>query len=300
MTMNITMLGTAAGAPTPERGHTGMVLSHQGRVFLFDCGENAQVKLQEAGAKFMRINEVFITHFHGDHFFGLPGFLFSMSLAERTKGIALYGPRGAAVEFDRVATLGHQQLKYGIEPHEVRSGVVYSTDRFRVEASPVEHGNVPAVAYAFIEEDRFKIDRAKAAELGLENSPHLSRLQIGRTVEHDGGTVGPDDVASRVVPGRKVVYSGDTRPCGAMRKLAKGADVLVHESTYSATDADRAKEFGHSTTVEAATVAKEADVKRLILTHISKRYDDPDALLAEAREVFPATDIAFDLMSLEI
>ena len=291
--LRITFLGTSAGMPTRTRNVASVAVTMDGRVLLFDCGEGTQHQLMQSAVRFGAIDAIFLTHLHGDHLFGLPGLLSSMSLNAREKPLALYGPAGTAA-FMRSLPLYH--TSFDVEIHEIDPGRVRSADGYAVDAAPLVH-SAPCFAFRIVEDDRpGEFDVARAAALGIPPGPAYGRLQRGETV----GDIKPSDVLGPTRPGRRIVYCTDTRPCDAAVELARGADLLIHEATYGSDMAAEAVERFHATAVEAATVARDASVAQLILTHISPRYTDAAVLLAEARAVFAATELASDHAVFEV
>jgi ribonuclease Z len=288
--MRITFLGTSAGMPSRERNVASVAITIEGSTLLFDCGEATQHQLMRSGVRMGSIDAVFITHLHGDHLFGLPGLLASMSLNARSAPLTVVGPSGLR-EFIASLPLFHTSFEVRVvDPGE------FAGDEFRVVAAAVEH-SAPCFAYAVIEDDRpgvFNVERAR--ELGVPEGPSFGRLQRGETV----GGVQPSDVMGPPRRGRRIVYCTDTRPCAAAVALARDADVLIHEATYANDMAAEAGARFHSTAAEAAGVAREAGVTQLILTHVSPRYLDPAPLLAEARALFSNTEIASDLACFEV
>lgn len=291
--IRITFLGTSAGMPTRARNVASVAVTLDGQVLLFDCGEATQHQLMRSAVRFGAIEAIFLTHLHGDHLFGLPGLLSSMSLNAREKPLALYGPKGTEA-FMRALPLYH--TSFDVEIHEIAPGRVRRGDGYTVDAAPLVH-SVPCFAFRIVEDDRSgEFDVARAAALGLPPGPAYGRLQRGETV----GDIKPADVLGPTRPGRRLVYCTDTRPCDAAVELARGADLLIHEATYGSDMAAEAVERFHSTAAEAAEVAREAGVEKLILTHISPRYIDPSGLLDEARAVFAPTDLASDHAVFEV
>jgi ribonuclease Z len=288
--LKITFLGTSAGMPSRERNVACVAMTIDGATLLFDCGEATQHQLLRSGVRMGSIDAVFLTHLHGDHLYGLPGLLSSMSLNARERPLAVIGPPPLR---DYLAALPHFHTTFEVvisEPGEHRG------DGWRVAAAALEH-SVPCFAYALIEDDRpGAFDVARATALGVQPGPLFGRLQHGETV----GEVRPSDVMGPPRRGRRVVYCTDTRPCASAATLASGADILIHESTYADDMAAEAHARFHSTASEAAVVARDAGVARLILTHISPRYLDPSPLLAEARAVFASTELAADLASFDV
>jgi ribonuclease Z len=245
---------------------------------------------------------VFVSHMHGDHVLGLPGLLQSMSLLDRREKLWIYGPVGIRAFVEAIKKTVQFVLTFPVDICEIKcDGVVCDEKEYYVEAVRTAHV-IPSFAYSLVEKPRsgrFSPDRAKA--LGVPEGPLWSELQHGKNVKNNAGKiVKPGQVVGPVRPGLKIVYSGDTRSTRSLVKLAKGADLLVHEATLMDELADRARRDGHSTPSQAASIAKKAGVKRLILTHVSARYRDVAPMLKEARKIFPATEIAEDFMMSEL
>jgi len=301
MEMKVVTLGTGGAIPTVRRSLPATVLIRQGEMLLFDCGEGTQLQMRRARVGYGRLTKIFISHLHGDHLAGLPGLLMTMSLLSRDKPLSIYGPPGLEqfVQVARKTFRFHHQ--YGLTIRESEGGLVDQGEGYRVTASPMDH-SIFALGYALTEEDRpgeFNLQRA--AELGIPEGPLFGRLQQGRGVTlEDGREVRPEEVLGPPRPGRKFVHALDTRPCEAVVKLARGADLLIHDGMFAEELAEDARQMGHSTAAGAARDAKAAGVRQLLLSHISQRYRSVKVLLEEARIVFPNTLAARDLMSLEI
>jgi ribonuclease Z len=269
-------------------------------VLLFDCGEGTQRQFMSSSVSYMKVTDVFITHLHGDHFLGLPAMMQSMNFGGRTKDLRVHGPPGTVGAVRAMLGLGYFTPGYGIYARDLEEDEAVAFPGFRVTAFPVDH-TVPAYGYV-LEEDprpgRFNLERAK--ELGVPEGPAFRRLQAGETVEVGGRPVIPDQVLGPKRRGRKLVISGDTRPCERLVRAALGADLLIHESTLHSTLKKEAMEYGHSTSRDAAEVARAADARMLYLYHFSNRYEDAGPLLEEARGIFPATYLAEDLASVQV
>lgn len=297
--MIITFLGTSAGTPTQDRGMPSILLEVGGELLLLDCGEGTQRQLMKAKASLGKKMKVFITHMHGDHIFGLPGMIQTMNLINRTNPLEIFGPPGLG-EFIRQTTVPAMcQPSFDLQVHEVAEGQgwreIFRCKHYRIIGSWGEH-SVPNIAYR-IEVGgslgRFLPEKAK--EKGVPEGPLWGMLKSGKAVTlEDGRTVSPEEVLGEPVRGVSIVYSGDTRPCEAVRRLAEGADLLIHEATFSEDLRARAEAEGHSTARGAAELAKEARVGRLIITHFSARYQNAALLEDEAKEVFPETVAAKD------
>jgi ribonuclease Z len=300
--LHVIFLGTAGSIPTPQRGLPAIAIQRKGELILFDCGEGVQRQMIRAGVGFHRKTKVFITHMHGDHMLGLPGLFQTMSLLDREKPLEIYGPEGIKAFVDAIRQTVQFSLTFPIEVSEIKNpGVVCEEKEYEICATWANH-MTPSLAYALIEKTRpgkFHADRAKS--LGVPEGPLWSRLQHGSAVKlPNGRVVKSEEVLGPPRPGRKIVYTGDTRSSENLIKFAQNADLLIHDATFDDELWERAHEDGHSTPSQAAETAKEAGVKLLILTHISARYKDPTLLLEQARKVFPHVDVAEDFMKIEL
>jgi len=298
--MEITFLGTSGCIPTEKRGLSAVAVDFLGELLLFDCGEGTQRQMRQIGLNFMRLDHVFLTHLHADHFLGLGGMIQSMDFLERDRPLNIYGPPGVSETIRALLTLGTFELEtFKVNTHEVSSGLVLDGGRYTISCAKTIHTR-GSVAYCLEEKAHRKFDKPKALALGIPEGRLYSKLQNGETVSVNGKTFTPDDVLDDPIPGRKLVYTGDTRPSKNIVKLAHGADVLIHDCMFSLEDEENTKEAAHSTTKEAAAIAKEAGAKKLYLTHISQRYTEPAKLEAEAREIFPESYVAEDLMRVKV
>lgn len=299
--LSVTFLGTGAACPTVERNVSGLALQREGETLLFDCGEGTQRQMMRYGVGFT-FAEVFFTHFHADHMLGIIGLLRTMGLQDRTAPVTLYGPPGAERILGAAMNLGVERNKFPVAVQEVRPGECLHRAEYDIVVFETDH-RADTVGYALAEHIRLgRFHPERARELGVPEGPLWGELHRGRSVRlDDGRVVGPEDLVGPPRRGRTVVYSGDTRPHLALIEAARGADLLIHEATFGGDEAERAVETGHSTASEAARVAVEAGVRRLVLTHISPRYSrDAPELLAEARGVFPDTLIARDGMVVDV
>jgi ribonuclease Z len=299
--LSVTFLGTSASIPTIDRNVAGLAVQREGETLLFDCGEGNQRQMMRYGVGFT-FREIFFTHYHADHMLGVTGLLRTLGLQDRTAPVLLYGPKGAQRVLGAAIVLGIERNKFPVEILEVKPGDRLARDEYDVVVFETEH-RADTVGYALVEHPRlgrFNPDRAR--ELGIPEGPLWGELHKGKTISlPDGKTVGPADLVGAPRRGRTLVYTGDTRPHLAVIEAARGADLLVHEATFGGDEQDRAQETGHSTAAEAARVAAEAGARRLVLTHISSRYNrDTAELLAEAKAVFPETVIARDGMTLDV
>jgi ribonuclease Z len=299
--MKVVTLGTGGAIPTARRSLPATALIRQGEMLLFDCGEGAQLQMRRAHTGFGRLTKVFISHLHGDHLAGLPGLLMTMALLSRDMPLKIFGPPGLK-RFVKVARETFRfRSEYQITVLEIEGGRVDEGSGYRMEARPMDH-SIFTLGYALIEQDRpGEFDLKRALELGVPEGPLFGRLQRGQSVTlEDGRVILPQEVLGSPRKGRKFVYALDTRPCRAVVELAKDADFLLHDGMFAQELVEDAHQMGHSTAAQAAQIAKEAGVRQLLLSHISQRYRDERILLQEAREIFPRTAVARDLMSVEI
>jgi ribonuclease Z len=299
--LKLLFLGTSAARPTVERSVSALAVVREGETLLFECGEGTQRQMMRYGVSF-GLSEVFFTHFHADHFLGVIGLVRTLGLQGRTDPMRFYGPKGARRLLGAALGLGVERVPFEVEITELEPEAALHREGYEVLTFAADHGG-SALGYVLVEKDRLgKFDPAKAKELGVPEGPLWGRLQRAEAVTlDDGRVVEPGAIVGAPRPGRKVVYSGDTRPCKATIEAAIGADVLIHEATFSLEEAERAKETDHSTAHEAAEVARMAKARRLVLTHLSARYSrDAGPLLDEARAVFPETVIAKDGMEIEV
>ena len=303
MSMRVTFLGTGGAVPTTERGPSALLVERDGERLLFDCGEGTQRQMMRFGTGFT-ISHLFVTHLHGDHVLGLPGLVQTLGFNERTQPLAVHGPPGTReMLYDLVHAAGTDP-SFPVRVNEVSPGsVALSTDGYEIRAFRTEHRTV-SVGYVLVEDDRpGRFDRERAEEeLDIPPGPAYGRLHAGEPVTlDDGRTIQPDQVVGPPRPGRRLAYTGDTRPTEVIGEASECADLLIHDATFVDDERGRARSTGHSTAVEAAELAARADVRRLALTHVSARYaSDASPLEREARaaladagsdaETFVATD----------
>jgi ribonuclease Z len=304
--MKLIFLGTSASLPSLRRQVSATALDLGPEILLLDCGEGTQLQYRRARLRPGKLRRVLISHFHGDHLFGLPGLLTSLQMMSRKAPLHLIGPQSLKTYVDFVQRFSGFALEYELVFHPVdpeSPAELIVTPSYRIDTIPLQHGR-SCVGYVIVENDRpGKFNLQRAEELGIPSGPLRSRLQAGERVQlPDGRWVSPDEVLGPPRPGRRLVYALDTRPCEAVLQAAQRADVLIHDATFDHTRRDLAVETDHSTVVEAAELARAAQVKMLVLTHISTRYDEDDdeMLLEQARSVFENTLLAHDLMTVQV
>lgn len=299
--MKLIFLGTGGSIPTPQRGLPAIALRREGELMLFDCAEGTQRQMALAKLSPLKLDAIFITHLHGDHFLGLAGLVQTMSLQDRTKKLEVFCPWGEGERIESYLRIPHYTLTFEVDVRELKPGDEIRREEYHILTSNVDH-SAPSIAYALVEDERpGKFYPEKAITLGVKPGPDFSRLKSGESIKlRDGGVVKPAQVMGPPRPGRKIVYVGDTRPCNHIVELSRGADVLIHDCTLDDELAEKAAESAHSTPSEAAKVARRAEVKQLVLFHVSPRYTSEAVLLKQAKKVFPNTIVARDLMELEV
>jgi len=300
--LKITFLGTGGSTPTPNRNPSAIAVNREGELMLFDCGEGTQRQMMRAKTG-MAVSSIFITHFHADHVLGIPGLLQTMALQGRKEPLEIFGPRYVDKFLYHLLSLGYVGKGFEVKAIELKPGDEVRRQKYRIKAIKTVH-NVESIGYVLEEDMRpGRFNRERAIELGIKPGPLFSRLQSGHTVTVDGREIRPEQVLGPPRPGRKIVYTGDTRPCESVVEASRGADLLIHDSSMSEEVKQYAIEYMHSTALEAAEVAKEAGVKRLILTHISARYSDLESAMRleeEAKRVFENVEVAKELMTVEV
>lgn len=298
--MQIQFLGTGAGMPSKLRKTSSLalkLLEERGTVWLFDCGEACQHQILETSIRPRKIEKIFITHLHGDHIFGLPGLIGSRSFLGGDTPLTIYGPKGIEDWVKATNALTGTHLTYPLQFVEVTDGVVFEDEQFCVTAKLLEHV-IPCYGYRIEQKQlRGTLNIGKAIELGVPKGPLLGRLKAGEAVTlEDGRVVYSEEVTGEPVQGFTVTILGDTRYCEAATELAQNATVLVHEATFDASTSNLASQYGHSTNVDAATVANQANVDTLLLNHISARFlkQDVERMEAETRQIHSNSHIVYD------
>ncbi|MGY5956164.1 ribonuclease Z [Kosakonia sp. BK9b] len=305
--MELIFLGTSAGVPTRARNVTSLLLNLQhptrAGLWMFDCGEGTQHQMLRSPFHPGKLDKIFITHLHGDHLFGLPGLLCSRSMAGNVQPLGIYGPKGIREYVETALRLSGSWTDYPLIIEEVTAGLVVDDGLRKVTALPLNH---PVECYGYRIEEHDKPGALNAAALaaqGIAPGPMFQQLKAGLTVTlDDGRTINGVDYLAPAEAGKKLAIFGDTAPCAASLALAQGVDLLVHEATLEAAMEEKANSRGHSSTRQAASLAAEAGAKRLVITHISSRYDEESCvgLLAECRTIFAQTTLAEDFMTVRV
>ncbi len=302
MPLLVRFLGTAAACPTVERGVSSLAIIREGETFLFDCGEGTQRQMMRYGITFA-FGDLLFTHMHGDHILGLTGLLRTLQLQGRTEPLRLWGPPGAGRTLRQCISLGGERTTFQVTITELEPGTSIVKEDFRIETFAVDHRGSSSIGYALVEEERLgRFNPDLARQLGIPEGPLWGRIHKGQSVTlDDGRVIEPSVLVGERRRGRRIVVTGDTRPCEATIAASQDADLLIHEATFADDEAARAVETGHSTAREAAEVARKAGARRLVLTHISARYSrDAHELEREAKQVFAKSSIARDGTEIEL
>ena len=302
MSLSLRFLGTSAARPTVERNVSSLAIIREGETLLFDCGEGTQRQMMRYGISFS-LDDIFFTHFHGDHVIGAIGLIRTLALQGRTNVVRLWGPKAAKKMLNDAVRFGTDRVPFPVEITELEPAQAVKRAGYAIVPFAAEHGAAPSLGYALVEEARkgeFHPDLAR--EMNIPEGPLWGKLHKGESVTlDDGRTIPSSALVGPPRPGRRVVLTGDTRPCDATVEIARGADLLVHEATFGDEEAPRAVETGHATAREAAQVAARAGVRQLVLTHLSARYsNDAQTLLREAREAFENVMVARDGLEVDV
>lgn len=284
--------------PTKERNHFSFYVKYKNEGMLFDCGEGTQRQIKIADIRPSSITKIFITHFHGDHVLGLPGLLQTLSASQYEGTLNIYGPPGIKDFIAKITELFAFDNKLDMKVHEIKKTKFLDASDYYMEAYPLEH-SVPCLGYCLLEKDRLRINAQKASKLGLKPGPLLGKLQQGQAIEVKGKKILPEDVTYSV-KGKKLGFIADTVMTNNCLKIAQDADVLISEATHSSEHEEKASLYKHFTAKQAAFVANQADVKKLILTHFSQRYKNINDVLDDAKDIFPNTVAAYDFMKVKV
>jgi ribonuclease Z len=298
--IKLTFLGTGSAIPTARRNHPSIYLQYKGENILIDCGEGTQRQFRKAKLNPCKVTKILITHWHGDHVLGLPGLFKTLMLNGYNRKLDIYGPRGTKKRIALYLELfAHKGTELNLNVNEVGDGIFFEDDDFFLEGSTMEH-DVISLAYSFTIKEKKRIDKEKLGKLKLPNSPLINELAMGRTVEIGGKKIDGKKLIY-TEPMKKITFVMDTRFNDNAVNISKDSDLLVSEATYSKEDVDIAKQRAHMTSEDAAKIAKKAKVKRLILIHLSQRYEDiPKVIAKEAAEIFKNVTVAEDLDVVEV
>ena len=304
--MILTFLGTGAGIPSRFRNVSSLAIcfpNKRNETWLFDCGEGTQHQILQTKLSPVKIRNIFISHLHGDHLYGLPGIIGTRSALGAKSQLTIYGPTGLQTFIETALKTSQIQLTYPLEIIEIEDGMSLTINQFQLQIRLLKH-RIPSYGFRLTCPDRpGKLDHQRLIELGIPPGPIYGELKKGKTIQlEDGRVINGKEFVSPPIPGHVVVYLGDTMPCPNAVQLAHHADLLIHEATFSHSFAEKAVIHQHSTTIEAAKVAAQAEVQTLILTHFSNRYHEKDLqeLLQEAQSIFPQTLVAKDLWTFEL
>lgn len=296
--IKITFFGTGGSWPVPKRGMPSLCIQVDEIVNLFDCGEGTQKQIMKSKISFMRINNIFITHFHGDHFLGLLGLIQSMSFNNRTEPLNIYGPPGAIRILSNALNVGYYTLGFDVKVYQLYPDKTYDFEKFIVRTHRNDHP-VPALSYSLEERDLVKIDKGAADRLGIPPR-RLEELRENGKIVFNGRTVSLSEIAKGIRKGRKIVYTGDTRPMESMKEFAKDSDVLIHDTTTDSSFEPTVNEFGHTSSRQAAEIARDAGVRKFFLFHYSPRVPDIEVLLGEACAIFANSELSKELLEYEV
>ncbi len=289
----ITFLGTGNAVPTKLRNHTSVLVQYREENMLIDCGEGTQRQFRHAGLSPNKLTRIFITHWHGDHVLGLPGLFQTLAMSGYQRELEIYGPQGTKRMLSLIQEL-LGKIRINLKVYEVQPGVIIDKREYQIVASSMEH-DTPCLAYSLIIKDKRRLNKSKLRKLKVPNSPLLGKLASGKDIIFNGRKIKARDVCY-IEKGKKITFILDTSYTERAITLAKDSDLIICESTFAKEEAERAKEYKHLTSIQAAKIAKKAKAKALLLTHISQRYEyTPHIIEKEAKKVFKNTKIAKDL-----
>ncbi len=296
--IEVIFLGTSSMVPTKERNQSSVLIRYENHGILIDAGEGVQRQIKKANIPITKITKILISHWHGDHVFGLPGIISTLGASEYTKKLEIYGPPGTKEKFEAMFQAFIFDRRIEMEIKEIKQGKIFENDEFILEAMDLEHGT-PTLGYIFIEKDKLRIDVKKVKKLGIPEGPLLGRLQGGKSIQFKGKKISPKETTYSI-KGKKISVIADTTLCNNCYELARDADLLICEATFSSKLEEKSREYGHMTAKDAALVANKANVKKLMLNHLSARYKTPDEIRAEARTYFDNSIVAEDFMKVRV
>lgn len=298
MKIPITFLGTSQAIPTDSRNHTSILIQYKNENILVDCGEGTQRQFRKAKINPCSLTRLLITHWHGDHILGIPGLLQTLALNGYNRKLEIYGPKGTKFYMDKILSMFVFQGKINYEIHEVLSGKIYENKDFYIETLPMSHGTF-CQAYSFVEKEKIRIDKSKLKKLKLKGKI-IGELARGKDIVWNNKKIKAKDLTYKE-QGKKITFILDTEINKNTIEIAENSDLLISEATYTKLDKERAEEYKHLTASNAGEIAKKSKSKKLILTHISQRYDKKEYLiLQEAKKIFKNSEIAKDLQVVEI
>ncbi len=297
--VKVTFLGTSGSLPTKKRNQIAIHLKFKDRSILWDCGEGTQRQMTKTNISPYKIDEIYITHLHPDHFIGLWGLIRSLEFMGREKELNIYGTRGIKSYVDMFKGGRKTSLNFPVKVKEIEEGTLQEREDYKIEAFPVNH-DTPTYGFIFQEKPGINLDKDKLKELNLLNHLKCSELKEKGQIEHEGRKITLEEVAKPKRKGKKIVYSGDTRPCESLKEAAEDADLLIVDSSFGKDKKKKAKDYMHGEAGEMAELANRANVDKLVLTHFSNRYDDESILEEEAREIFENSIASQDLMKIEV
>lgn len=297
-TIKLTFLGTGNAIPTKKRNHTAILASFANENILFDCGEGTQRQLRMLDLSPTKLTRIFITHWHGDHMLGLPGLFQTLALSNYQKTLKVYGPKGTNRYIQLIQEL-IIDFHINLEVHEIDAGTIMDEKDFKVEAANMVHSR-PTLAYSLILKDKIRLNKSKLKKLKLPNSPILRELQRGKDIIFNGKKIKVKSVVYKE-KGKKITVILDTAFNKNAIELAKDSDIVITESSYSKEESDKAEQYKHMTALQAAQIAKKSKSKKLLLTHISQRYEkNPKIIEKEAKKIFKNARLVKDFDSIDI
>jgi ribonuclease Z len=297
--IKVTLLGTGSQVPSAKRNHTAVLLNYEGESILVDCGEGTQRQFRYAKLNPCKITKLLISHWHGDHVLGIPGVLQTLALSNYSKKLVIYGPKGTKNFMKKMFEVFVFREKFHVEVKEVSNERFFENKDFYLEAKAMSHG-IPCNAYCFVKKGQVKIDKDKLKRSGLHPGPLLSKIKQGKNIVYKGKKYKAKDMTYRDND-KKICFVFDTSMNAGIGPFVKDSDLLIMESSFDSSLGDKASEYRHMTAKQCAQVAKKAKSKKLILSHVSSRYDkNPGKILSEAKKIFKNSHLAKDLESFRI
>lgn len=296
--VEIIFLGTSSMVPTKERNQSSVLIRYNNHGILVDAGEGVQRQMKKADIPLTRITKILITHWHGDHVFGLPGIISTLGSCEYTKTLEIYGPKGTKKRFKDMFNAFVFDRKIDIKINDISEGIFFENGDFILESKLLEH-TIPTFGYNFIEKDKTRINVKKIKKLGIPEGPLIGKLQEGRDIVFKGNIIKAKETTYKV-KGKKVSFIADSAPCKNCYELAKDADLLVCEATFLSELEEKSQEYGHMTAKQAALIANKANVKKLVLNHLSARYKSSEDIREEAKTYFYNSKVAEDFMKIKV